>query len=1179
MKILQLNLLAFGPFSGQSLNFDQAKCSLHIVYGPNEAGKSSSLRALRQCLYGIPHNCTDNFIHSNPNLRIGAVLQDAQGKQLEIIRRKGRDKTLRASDDVQPVDASELATMLGGIDESSFCQRFGIGYEELRDGGRAIVEGGGELGTILFAAGAGIADVRQVQSRIEAELQELFKSGGSNPRINKTLAELKAARDQIKELLLPTAKWVEEDKALKAAKKRQGETDHALLDKKARKARLERFLKALPLIANSKHCTAQLAAVKDVPLLPEDFTADRRAAEVSLGNAKQAEQEASTEISRLKKAIAELKVPQELLDRRSAISHLHSGLGSYQKAAKDRPGLVAEKRQMDQRATEILQELGRVPDLAQANGVRLTKVQRQRIQELATECKSRFDTHKSAEAAGRKLATDIKAVEAVLASLPRMQSCDGLKRAIRQAQKHGDLDQQLSAAQQAFRQLETNALVELKQLQLFTGTLDELEQLPVCSSETIDRFEIDFADTLSNEKAINDRIAELTRKIQSLDSQLEALRLAHDVPTEIDLSEARRQRGEGWQLIRNALTDGATPSVQATAQFIGMFAAGRELPQAFQISIEKADAVADRLRHEAERVAEKATLTADRSERAEQLACEHENRERVRRHLADLQSKWMEHWNSLNAAPLPPREMRPWLRRQQQLIDKARAIRIAASVMAEKSELIASLKSTISGQLGELGQAPTGSNAYLSDLIARSESLISATEVENRKRVDAEQKLVDFKQKLVATEEEVTQAATELQNWSSDWSEAVAVIGLTENASTSEAIAVVQSVDELFAQLKESSSLVHRIAGIDQDAQTFKVEVQSLLAAVASDLLPLSVELAVSDLSDRLSTATSAKAKVDEWNEQLVEEESKLDKAHMANKRWKDELNAMCATAKCHSIEQLPEIERQSALRRTMEQSLNSATEQLVVLTVGESLDGFINDAEAVPLNEMQAEAFQLANDIEELERVKNSVAEAIGGHQTELKRMDGNGRAAESQAEVEHLLAVVRGDVDQYVRLRLAATVLRRSIERFRQNSQGPVIDRAGAIFTTLTLGAFSGLRADYDEKGKAALVGVRASNGQSVGVEGMSDGTCDQLYLALRLALLESFIRDHDPIPFIVDDILIQFDDDRATASLKALAELSQKTQVIFFTHHEHLVELARRHVDADVQFTHRLDSSMSA
>jgi uncharacterized protein YhaN len=46
---------------------------------------------------------------------------------------------------------------------------------------------------------------------------------------------------------------------------------------------------------------------------------------------------------------------------------------------------------------------------------------------------------------------------------------------------------------------------------------------------------------------------------------------------------------------------------------------------------------------------------------------------------------------------------------------------------------------------------------------------------------------------------------------------------------------------------------------------------------------------------------------------------------------------------------------------------------------------------------------------------------------------------------------------------------------------------------------------------------------------------------------------------MPFVVDDILIKFDDGRARAALELLAELSRRTQVIFFTHHRHLVEIA--------------------
>jgi uncharacterized protein YhaN len=102
--------------------------------------------------------------------------------------------------------------------------------------------------------------------------------------------------------------------------------------------------------------------------------------------------------------------------------------------------------------------------------------------------------------------------------------------------------------------------------------------------------------------------------------------------------------------------------------------------------------------------------------------------------------------------------------------------------------------------------------------------------------------------------------------------------------------------------------------------------------------------------------------------------------------------------------------------------------------------------------------------------------------------------------------------------------------------------------------------------------LKGVRP-DGRLVAVGGMSNGSHDQLYLALRLASLESWLRAHEPIPFVVDDILLNFDDVRALAALQALAELSRQTQVLFFTHHHHLVELATANLPEEVLFVHEL------
>ena len=77
---------------------------------------------------------------------------------------------------------------------------------------------------------------------------------------------------------------------------------------------------------------------------------------------------------------------------------------------------------------------------------------------------------------------------------------------------------------------------------------------------------------------------------------------------------------------------------------------------------------------------------------------------------------------------------------------------------------------------------------------------------------------------------------------------------------------------------------------------------------------------------------------------------------------------------------------------------------------------------------------------------------------------------------------------------------------------------------------------------------------------MSGMSSGTADQLYLALRVAAIEDYLDRSDALPFIADDLFVNFDDRRAGAGFRALGELARKTQVLFFTHHAHLLDIAR-------------------
>ena len=215
----------------------------------------------------------------------------------------------------------------------------------------------------------------------------------------------------------------------------------------------------------------------------------------------------------------------------------------------------------------------------------------------------------------------------------------------------------------------------------------------------------------------------------------------------------------------------------------------------------------------------------------------------------------------------------------------------------------------------------------------------------------------------------------------------------------------------------------------------------------------------------------------------------------------------------------------------------------------------------------------QLSRDIASLEQERAALHQTIGTERAELKHMDGRAAAAVYAEEAEGLLARLDADVEKYARFKLASAILARTIEQYREKHQGPLIKRASDLFARMTTGAFSGLRAEYDEQGNPVLVGLRVDNDEQATVDALSDGTADQLYLALRLASIEQYLGHSEALPFVVDDILLRFDDARSVATLEVLAELAEHTQVIFFTHHRHMLDLARRTIHDSLLQVHHL------
>ena len=159
-EFVRVTFRCFGPFEEQPLDLS-GPCGFHVVFGPNEAGKSSALRGLHALLFGFPVQSGDDFRFKYNQFRIHASLVDSAGTTWECTRRKGKKATLLTADEKTEIPEASLTRFLGGLQRLQFEQLFGLHSKRLVEGGRDITDGRGDLGeSSLCPAARGLAGLR-----------------------------------------------------------------------------------------------------------------------------------------------------------------------------------------------------------------------------------------------------------------------------------------------------------------------------------------------------------------------------------------------------------------------------------------------------------------------------------------------------------------------------------------------------------------------------------------------------------------------------------------------------------------------------------------------------------------------------------------------------------------------------------------------------------------------------------------------------------------------------------------------------------------------------------------------------------------------------------------------------------------------------------------------------------
>ncbi|MBX9032601.1 ATP-binding protein [Gordonibacter massiliensis (ex Traore et al. 2017)] len=176
-----------------------------------------------------------------------------------------------------------------------------------------------------------------------------------------------------------------------------------------------------------------------------------------------------------------------------------------------------------------------------------------------------------------------------------------------------------------------------------------------------------------------------------------------------------------------------------------------------------------------------------------------------------------------------------------------------------------------------------------------------------------------------------------------------------------------------------------------------------------------------------------------------------------------------------------------------------------------------------------------------------------------ELKQELSQAKRAHSFDEIKLRYQQVRTRQDEsaqdYARLLLARRMLEAAIGAWESKSQPEVYRQASRLLSLMTDGRW--VKVAMTPEGRLQVTDSVKTEREPVH---LSLGTCQQLYLALRIALLMTAENVGRSVPILADDILVNFDARRRLGAARALAELSRTRQVILFTCHEEIVESMR-------------------
>lgn len=1115
MRLEGFDLTRYGRFTEAKLAFPAPApggADLHVIFGPNEAGKSTLFSAWLDFLYGIPTRSRYDFKHAGPTMRIGAQISHGGGV-LDLARQKRVGSSLLDAHGAAVPDTL-LQSALGGLSREGYMAMFSLDDDTLEKGGEGILASRGDLGEMLFSASAGLAGLGPKLAAIRAELDGFHRAGGRKGVVSDAKARLAELDRQRRALDTSAATYQRLGRDVVVAERDWHNARDAEVAISQALRDLQGALAVLPLRDRLARLEADHAPLAHLPDAEDAVVQNHHALNEDRNTLARRIADRAERIEMLDARSAKMTPDPAILGARDAILSAEALRPAHDTAVQDLPRRRDEAASVETALRETLVRLGR-PDAA-VEPLLLDAARLSALRGLLAERSGVFIAVERATGEAAKARAKLEAAQNRLGDPGTPEDLAGLQVLLtrfRAADPTGALRVALRDRDACAAQMQA----ALQTLAPWQGDADALAALAVPASWQVEAW---VGDAERTRQAVTDSERAL-QQAQSARDSAEALagqgaEIAAGV-TLADAASARSQREAHWATHRADLKSASADAFEAA------------LRQDDQIAALLADTMA-RARLDAAEASRRAGLAAAVSAAKDLWAQACSARDAL---VSTLDATCA----ALGLPGAALADLRRWLDLRIAALGVRAALRQAEDTLGRADADLRTATVALQATLG-LGLDHGGFDALWAIATAR-------VDVSEKHR-DARRQLAELQADLLECTKDHTSAETNAAAWLTAWQTASASTALAGLPADSSCLGdMLELLDALGRDAALLAGLSDRIGKMERNCAGFRDAVALILQEIK-----LRPETPWAELPARLRQAQDASTKLAELTRNLTD-----DRDAQVQDQRQAEANAVALSALGAA---LGWVEGGASLGSHVADCQRAAQLRGDIIGLRADLADRPQPTEGLNFNALTAqEAVTLAA----LE-LRHSETQAAFALLLEAKRqlsaVGGDDAVARLEAERANLLNALRDGAQAHLARRFGLIAVEQGLRRYRDSHRSAMLDRASAAFHSLSRGAYTGLAAQPDGATEV-LVALSAADGAKLAAD-LSKGTRFQLYLALRIAGYHELAQSRPTVPFIADDIMETFDDDRAAAAFTLLAEMSRSGQVIYLTHHRHLCDIAR-------------------